>query len=407
MLNYGINNCKIVSIYRVGIIIFVCVSTPFNEKEGTALVYIPLSRVKVGMTLAQSICASDGLYSLLEKGQVLTESIISKLSAHNVDGIYIECKGSEDVEPKSIIRPEAKQQLMSDFRSIYVSYYNKPFISPDAVNSTRRVAESIVLAVLEREEFLADVMEIKSYDNYTYSHSLNVCILSTLIAIEMGITRNRLEDLALCALMHDVGKIDIPIEIINKSGPVTDLEFDIIKTHPEKGVERLRKCYNISREILQGVLGHHEKFDGTGYPYGSKGKHISLFARVLSVADVYDALTSQRSYRKPWPPNEALEYIIAGADSQFDFDVVQIFMHIVCAYPTGMIVTLSDESPALVIKNHPENVLRPRVRLIADTPLGNKGYEVDLFEDARYLHLTIVSIYGEDGCDFDLSDSLS
>jgi len=371
------------------------------------LVYIPLSRAKIGMTLAQSISAPNGLYSLLEKGQVLTEPIIGKLLFHNIDGIYIECKGSEDVEPISIIKSEAKQQLMTDFRSLYVSYFKKPFISPSSVNSTRKVAESIVFAVLEREEFLADVMEIKSYDNYTYSHSLNVCILSTLIASEMGITRNRLEDLALCALMHDVGKVDIPIEIINKTGPVTDPEFDIIKTHPEKGVERLRKCYNISREILQGILGHHEKFDGSGYPFGSQAKHISLFARILSVADVYDALTSQRSYRKAWLPNEALEYIIAGADSQFDFDIVQVFMHLVCAYPTGMIVTLSDGSHGLVIKNHPENVLRPRVRLLADTPLGEKGCEVDLFEDTRYLHLTIVSIYGQEGSDFDLPESLS
>ncbi len=222
----------------------------------------------------------------------------------------------------------------------------------------------------------------------------------------MGITRNRLEDLALCALMHDLGKIDIPIEIINKNGPITDPEFVIIKTHPEKGVEHLRKCYNISHEVLQGILGHHEKFDGSGYPYGIQGKSISLFARILSVADVYDALTSRRSYRKAWPPNEALEYIIAGADTQFDFDIVNIFMHMVCAYPTGTIITLCDGSHALVVKTHPENVLRPKLRLLEDTPLGAKGTEIDLFEDSRYLHLTIVSIYGEDD-DFVLPDSLN
>lgn len=356
------------------------------------------------MTLAQSVSSPNGLFSLLERGQVLTQPLLDKLKTHDIDGIYIECGGSEDVEPHGIFNSEARQKLASDFKSIYVDFYSNPFISPSAVDTTKKIAEAIVEAVLDREEFLQDVMEIKSYDDYTYCHSLNVCILSTLIASELCITRNRLEDLALCALMHDLGKIDIPIEIINKEGPVTAAEYEIIKTHPEKGVEHLRKCYNISHEVLQGILGHHERFDGSGYPYGTKGKSISLFARILSVADVYDALTSRRSYRKAWHPNEALEFIIAGADTQFDFDIVKVFMHLVCAYPTGTIVKLSDGTHALVVKNHPENVLRPKLRLVEDSPLGIKGTEIDLYGDYNYFHLTVISIYREDD-DFTLCDT--
>lgn len=360
------------------------------------MIYIPLYRAKPGMTLAQSISSPNGLFSLLERGQILTQPLIGKLQSHCIDGIYIEYEGSEDVSPSNIIRSEARQKLTSDFQAVYADFLSKPFVSPSAVNSTKKIAEAIVEAVLDREEYLADVMEIKNYDDYTYCHSLNVCILATLIASELGITRNRLEDLALCALMHDLGKIDIPIDIINKEGPVTDCEFEIIKTHPEKGVEHLRRCYNVSHEVLQGILGHHEKFDGSGYPYGVKGKSLSLFARILSVADVYDALTSRRSYRKAWFPNEALEYIMAGADTQFDFDIVTVFMHLVCAYPTGTIVVLCDGSHALVLKTYPENVLRPKLRLIEDCPLGKCGTEIDLFEDSRYLNLTVKSIYGEE-----------
>lgn len=359
------------------------------------MIYIPLSCARPGMTLAMSISAPNGLYSFLEKGQVLTAPLLIKLLARNIDGIYIEAEGSEDIEPKSAIRPEVRRKLTFEFRSLYISYFDRPFISSTAVEATKDMAAAVVDSVLGRDEFLDDIVEIKSYDNYTYSHSLNVCILSIMLASELGITRNRLEDLALCALMHDIGKIDIPIEIINKNGPVTDPEFAIIKTHPEKGVEKLRKCYNISHEVLQGILGHHEKFDGSGYPYGNCGKQISLFARILAVADVYDALTSQRSYRQAWLPNEALEYISAEADTQFDYDIVSPFMHLVCAYPTGTMVVLSDGSPAIVIKNRPENVLRPKVRMLSDTPLGPKGTELDLFEDQRYFHLTIVSMYNK------------
>ena len=358
------------------------------------MIYIPLSRARAGMVLAKSIPAPNGIFSLLVSGEKLTDPILQKLGRLNIDGVYIEVRGSEDIAPTPLMPTELKQQITMDFRSLYLNLYSRPSISHAAVDSTRRIAETIVDCVLGREEFLLDMMEIKGYDNYTYSHSLNVGLLSILLAHEIGITRNQLEDLALCALMHDVGKIDIPIEIINKTGPITDSEFAVIKTHPEKGVERLRKCYNISREVLQGIQSHHEKIDGTGYPFGTKSTSISLFGRILAVADVYDALTSHRSYRKAWRPSEAIEYILAGADTQFDYNIVQVFMRIVCAYPTGTIVRLSDESMAVVVKNRSENVLRPRVRLIEDSALGEKGTEIDLLEDSGAFHLTIVAVFG-------------
>ena len=370
------------------------------------MIYIPITSARAGMTLAKSIAAPNGLFALLQQGEVLTDLMIKKLAYHNVDGIYVEMEGSEDIEPKSVLRPEVRQQISTEFRGVYSDYFNKPYISRAAVESTRKIAETIVDNVLDREEFLVDVMEIKGYDNYTYSHSLNVGILSIMLASEMGITRNRLEDIALCALMHDIGKVDIPIEIINKNGPVTDSEFAIIKTHPEKGVERLRKCYGVSREVLQGIQSHHEKYDGTGYPYGYKGPHIPLFGRVLAVSDVYDALTSHRSYRKAWMPNEAIEYIIAGSDAQFDHDLVSIFLHLVCAYPTGSIVKLSDDSTAIVVKNHAENVLRPKIRLLDDSPMGEKGTEIDLYEDPDALHLIIRSVLGSNNEDSFQLDSI-
>ena len=112
------------------------------------------------------------------------------------------------------------------------------------------------------------------------------------------------------------------------------------------------------------------------------------------MADVYDALTSQRSYRKAWHPKEALEYIIAGSDSQFDCDLVKVFSHLISVYPTGALVKLSDGSTAVVVKNHPENIFRPLVRLFEDSPLGERGYEIDLLEDMRYLHLTVSAVLG-------------
>lgn len=356
------------------------------------MIYIPLSRVRPGMTLAQSVSAPNGIFALLQDGEVLSDRYIKRLAACNIDGIYVEMEGTEGIEPKNVISPKTKQEMTNEFRSLYNDYFNRPYISSSAVVSTKKIAGKIVDNILNREEHLMDMIEIKSYDNYTYSHSMNVGILSAMLASEIGITRDRLEDLTLCALMHDIGKLDIPIEIINKNGAVTPEEFDVIKGHPLKGVERMRKCYSLSTEVLPGIQSHHEKVDGSGYPFGYTGSEIPLFGRILAVADVYDALTSQRSYRKAWHPKEALEYIIANSDSQFDCELVDVFSHLISVYPTGMLVKLSDGTTAIVVKNHATNVLRPCVRLLEDSPLGEKGSEINLLEDIRYQFLTIDSV---------------
>ncbi len=363
-----------------------------RETEVIEVIYIPISRARPGMILAESISAPSGLFALLQAGEKLSHYYIHRLASCDVDGVYIEMPGTEGIEPKSIISPKVKQEITNEFRSLYNSYFNRPSISSSAVNSTRKLAGKIVDNILGCDEHLLDMMEIKSYDNYTYSHSLNVGMLSAMLASEIGIPRSRLEDLTLCALMHDIGKLDIPIEIINKPGAITPLEFDVIKTHPSKGVERMNKCKNLSLEVLQGIQSHHEKIDGSGYPFGYEGDTIPLFGRILAVADVYDALTSQRSYRKAWQPKEAMEYIISASSSQFDSELVKKFSHLISVYPTGSLAKLSDGSIAVVVKNHTEDIFRPCVRLLEESALGEKGYEIDLLEDIRYQYLTIASI---------------
>ncbi len=358
------------------------------------MLYIPLAYVKPDMVLAKDIPSPNGLFSLLNKGQSLTAAHIAKLHSFEIDGVYIENELSEDIEPENLLEPDERRSIMTDLRAAYISIASQPYLSPAVADSTKALATSIVDKLLDREEILMDIMEIKSYDNYTYSHSMNVCILSVLIGRQYGLSLNRLTDIALCGLLHDIGKVDIPISIINKRGPLTDEEYEIVKAHPSLGVGRMRKCYNISREVLEGIQCHHEKFDGSGYPYKYKGERIPLFARILSLADVYDALTSQRSYRGAWLPCDAIEYIMAQADIQFDREIIRHFLHIVCAYPTGTIVRLSDGSLAVVVSNHPENVLRPTVRLMNDCSLGKKMEDINLLEDPKFLNITVSAMLG-------------
>ncbi len=358
------------------------------------MIYIPLHRATPGMTLAKSVSSPNGTFALLQAGELLSEHYIKRLSFYEVDGIYIEMEGTEDIDPKSIISPQVKAAMTKEFRTLYNNYFNQPCISGTTVTSTKKIAGKIVDNVLNREAHLMDMMEIKSYDDYTYSHSLNVGVLSAMLASELGFMRNRLEEVTLCALMHDIGKLDIPIDIINKNGKLTAEEYETIKNHSTYGVRRMRKCHNISSEVLAGIQSHHEKIDGSGYPLGYAGTQIPFFGRILAIADVYDALTSQRSYRKAWHPKEALEYIIAGSDAQFDCDLVDVFSHLISVYPSGTIVKLSSGETAVVVKNHPENVFRPLVRLLTASAFGEKDTELDLLEDTRYLHLTIESVLG-------------
>lgn len=358
------------------------------------MLYIPLTYVKPGMVLAKDVSAPSGLFALIAKGQVLTPRIIDKLRLHEIDGIYIESAIGSDIQPECYIETAERRRILADIRTVYTSYFNQQYISPTVLESTKKLAYDLVEKILERDEFLMDVIDIKSYDNYTYTHSMNVSILSVLIAKQLGFSVNRLTDIALCGLMHDIGKIDIPINIINKRGSLSHEEFELVKSHPQNGVERMRKCYHISREVLLGIQCHHEKFGGGGYPNSHKGEDIPLFARILAIADVYDALTSHRSYRSAWLPSDAILYIISQADVLFDPSLVQNFLHVVCAYPIGSIVNLSDGSMAIVTKNHPPNVLRPTVRLVENCDLGPADMDINLCEDMEYLHITIVSTLG-------------
>lgn len=358
------------------------------------MLFVPLTYLKPDMVLAADIPSPNGLFSLLVKGQILTMELIAKLYSFAIDGVYVESELGDGIEPESLLEQGERRRIITDLRAAYISISSQPYVPAAVAESTKTLAVSIVDKLLDREEILMDIMEIKSYDNYTYSHSMNVCILSILIGKQYGLSLNRLTDIALCGLLHDIGKVDIPIEIINKRGPLTNEEFEIVKSHPSLGVERLRKCYNISREVLEGIQCHHEKFDGTGYPYRYKHDRLPLFAKILSVADVYDALTSQRSYRGAWMPCDAIEYIMAQSDIQFDKEIIDHFLHIVCAYPIGTIVRLSTGDLSIVVKNHAENVLRPRVRLVEDCSLGKKLDEIDLFEDPSYYNITVAAMLG-------------
>ena len=187
----------------------------------------------------------------------------------------------------------------------------------------------------------------------------------------MGFSADKLKELCIAGMFHDMGKLEVPAEILNKPSKLTTEEYDIIKKHPQKSYDLLADRFEISSNVRMGVLCHHENEDGSGYPRGLTGDKINIFAKILHVVDVYDALTSKRSYKKAYACSEALEYLMGGTATLFDEKVVDVFMKYVPIYPKGMQVLLSDGRKGVIVRNNHISSLRPVVRMVV-------GLDIDL-----------------------------
>ena len=235
------------------------------------------------------------------------------------------------------------------------------------VRQTQEVSEKLVEEVLQAPDAIMNLMDIKSFDDYTFTHNINVATISLLVGQAMGLTREEMNDLGVGGMLHDVGKLKIPLSILNKDGKLTDQEFAEMKSHPQYGYEILARSRGISERARMVALQHHEKFQGGGYPKRLKGNEISLFARICAIADVYDALTTNRPYRIAMTPYEAMKILNAGIDNHFDPKVLTAFVRKFSLYPAGSLVALNDGSFALVIKNNAGSVIRPVIKVLMDS----------------------------------------
>ncbi|MDD2997855.1 MAG: HD-GYP domain-containing protein [Erysipelotrichia bacterium] len=247
---------------------------------------------------------------------------------------------------------------------------------------TIEVSHTMVEEVLQAPDAIMNLMDIKSFDDYTFTHNVNVATISLLIGVAMGFSREEMDDLGTGCLLHDIGKLKIPLSILNKEGKLTDQEFAEMRAHPTYGYDILAKSKGISERAKMVVVQHHEKFEGSGYPRKLKGTEISLFGRICAVADVYDALTTDRPYRVAMPPYEAMKILTAGMDNHFDPKIVGVFIRKFSLYPAGSLVELNDGSIALVLKNNPVSVVRPVIKIVIDSS-GRKlkeRIEINLLE---------------------------
>lgn len=339
--------------------------------------YIKMKDARPGMCLAYNMYDADG-HTLICSGSMLSQFYIKKLNEYGFDGVYINDELSKDIRIEPVISPDLRTEGMINVRS-------------SNVDGCKGVAKKIVDQVLNKGALSLDLTDLRCFDCYTYAHSVNVAVLSCIIGFGLKMNEESLEQLVMAGLLHDLGKLVIPPEILNKPARLTNDEYEVMKTHSTLSYEMIRERWDISAQVKAAVLYHHENVDGSGYPKGIDGDSMTIFTKILHVADVYDALVSRRPYKNPYSPYEACEFLMGAGGIMFDPKVVESLLLYVPFYPKGTQVELSDGREGIIVENSGSRNLRPLLRLL-------DGTMIDLFEQENY-NLTILHGTNEDVVD--------
>jgi putative nucleotidyltransferase with HDIG domain len=233
-------------------------------------------------------------------------------------------------------------------------------------SAAKTIVSDLVDQCLTSPEAFVNVSRLKDYDQYTFTHSVNVGVLSIAMGRRLGTSVQELNNLGFAGLLHDVGKMKVPEGILNKPGKLTDAEFEVMKTHPALGYDYLRAEKGINQDILFAVKHHHEKADGGGYPAGLTDKEIPRFAKIIAIADVYDAITSERVYHKGMVPSDALKLIFSWSGKHFNDSLVKFFISIMGIYPAGTLVLLDTNELAIILEPNKDDPMRPRILIVSD-----------------------------------------
>ena len=348
--------------------------------------YIPPGLYRLGL----NIYDTRG-HLLLAKGVLLTQIYLDKLYDLGISEIYVEDSSTEDINIKETISPETKREVLNIITKEFTKVSS--FKNEKKVNIQTKLFQEAVDSMLEElrtnKSALLTLINLKTFDDYTYVHSFNVTVYALVIGMDLYLNEEKLRKLGLGAIFHDIGKMVIPPEILNKEGALTSEEFELIKTHTTEGYRILKDVPNLPAVSRHVSLSHHERCDGKGYPKGLTCDQIPLFSRVVAVADVYDALTTRRPYRAKVLPHEALEIVMASAGSHLDFELVKIFEKRIAPYPIGTTVKLTTGEIGVVKDIKYGFTMRPTIKILYDKK-GNKlppeeVYELDLIKHPSIL----------------------
>lgn len=338
--------------------------------------------------------------NLIVKGAELDDYIIDSLIKLGIMTVYIQDGEYDEDDPDKVLTPIAKKQVerlrtadrskvtLSDSVRKRVSegiqYIYNNADSSEIVSATNNIASELMSVISQNNAVAIDINALKTSDEYTFKHSVDVATISMVLAKQQGLSRKEIYEIGVAGLLHDVGKTKIPNEILNKPGRLDDEEFAIMKQHSVYGYHMIKDRPEFNNGICLGVLQHHEKMNGKGYPLGFDANKICPYAKILTVADIYDALVTERPYKSAFTQKDAIEMIMSMTD-ELDMNAMKSFLESMILYPVDSLVTLSNGERARVVKNNPNYILRPTVVAV------ESGKVYDLGEDISCASIIIIS----------------
>lgn len=343
---------------------------------------IRIDQLVPGMILAADLRQDRTGLVLIPKGTLINNGHLGQLGSFSKSKecvIYDPARvtAEEDLE-FGTIQPDSTFEefralpmyIASSTQKVYVETYDavkelfkKEIIQENDVEEIRQTATKISEEISRDPQILLQVAVLKAIDNYTFSHSIHVAIYAATLAGFLNYPPDQIKEICLAGLLHDIGKMEVPRDIVEKPGRLTDEEFKVMKEHARLGYERLKNLNNLSSDIIEAISQHHEKIDGSGYYQGLKGEKIHPWSRILATADVYDAVTTNRVYRGALLPHEGAEIVMGCSVGHLDYQLVKTFSSSISFYPVGTRVLLNTGEKGKVIDLHPSAPLRPIIRV--------------------------------------------
>lgn len=320
---------------------------------------IKISDCEPGMVLAMDVFNDFGAV-VLYKNSVLDSTFIQKL--HHLGILTIRVfKDYEFKEKRSEINEAVYNNNINEFKNVIKEISCGKNVD---IQSIQQITKNLTNQFDSITDIVSCMNKVRNIDEYTYAHSLNVALLCSLLASWLGMDELQRRLVTYCGLLHDIGKSKIPPEILNKPNSLTQKEFEEIKKHPVAGYKILEKNIAISKDIALGVLMHHEREDGSGYPLGIQSDKIHYFAKIVAVADIYDAMTSNKVYKKRQPPFDVLEMFESEYLTKCDTGIMLTFLKHISSFYVGNSVKLSDGSIGEIIYINQNRIARPIIKLI-------------------------------------------
>jgi putative nucleotidyltransferase with HDIG domain len=343
---------------------------------------VTIDDLMLGMFI-EDVFNKEDILLLSANNIITTNDQIAALRRQGVTSVYINTgKGNnvslqKDIVEKPLLDERREADYYKELERAHDIQRETLVAAKEALESIRKggsfsmskieeASQNIVESLLRNPDALLSLCQIKGYDEYTYTHSVNVSVLTTSMAYSLNYGKDRLLEICIGGVLHDIGKMRVPESILNKPGKYTEWEFNVMKKHPEYGIDIVKDKKNISDFSKTLIIQHHERINGKGYPRSLRAGQIAEVGLIGAVADVYDALTSNRVYRAAWTPQKALAVIFQGCDEEYSREIVERFTRQMGIYPVGSFVQLVSGEMGVVVRIDKGNLLAPTVLILFD-----------------------------------------